>query len=172
MSHPGLGISMPITTAGSQEMQLQCNVREPGAQVGIMARMPGLHRVQSLRLKSLDHGPGAAFLQVSHRDNTSGSMHHLGHRPERGKGLLHECGTPSSNETIEGIARIGRSAMADDRSRNMRSPNRATAWLLQHALKRQVYPQPLELLNHLLGSAHSISPAAFQKGLQVWRVSR
>jgi hypothetical protein len=118
---------MPIAPPGSQEPQLDGDIGEAGAQIWVMAGVPGFHGIQSLGLEALDQSAGATFFQMSGRHHTTGGVDHFGDGSKAGKHLFHECRAAAPNQTIEGIGRVGRPAVAHDRSCDMRPAHRTPA---------------------------------------------
>src|SRR5215216_2210392 len=160
---------MPVTSTGSQESELHGNIGQSRAQIGVVARMTGFHRVQALGFEPLDHGAGAAFLKMRRRNQTTGVMNYVGDRTKGGETLLHEGGAPPADEAVKGIGEVCGSPVADNGARDVRSSKSASGRLLKHAFKREIDPEPVKMLNHLVGSAEAICPAALQERLQIDR---
>jgi len=131
--------------------------------------MTGFHRVQALGFEPLDHGAGAAFLKMRRRNQTTGVMNYVGDRTKGGETLLHEGGAPPADEAVKGIGEVCGSPVADNGARDVRSSKSASGRLLKHAFKREIDPEPVKMLNHLVGSAEAICPAALQERLQIDR---
>ena len=62
VSHTRLRIAMPIAPAGPKQAELEGNVGEARAEIGIVARMARLHRIEPLTFEPLDEGTGPALL--------------------------------------------------------------------------------------------------------------
>jgi hypothetical protein len=156
----GFRVTMPVTAAGPQQPELKRQVGEPWPQVGIMAGMTSLHCVQSFGFQPFEHGPGPMFLEMRHWDHPTGGVDHICHRPERGERLLDEGRFAPSDESVEGIARVSGSSMADDRASDMRPPHGTSRRLLENGFERHLDSQVMETANHFFGSADPIGPAA------------
>jgi hypothetical protein len=144
-------------------------VGESRTKIGIVARVSGLHRIQSLGFESLDTGTGTPFLEMRHRDQATRGVDHIGNRSERRQRLFHESRSPPPDETVEGVARIYGPAVTNDCPSHVRTSNGTAGGFLQHAFERQIYPQPLKLVNHLPGSSNAICPAVLQESFQLGR---
>lgn len=166
MGYAGLRVAVPIASAGSEQTQPERNIGQPSAKIGIMARMPGLHRIQPLPFEPLDESTGASLLEMGNRDYSTGRVDQFRNSLELGKRLLHEGRPPPTEETVERITQVDGAAVPDDRAGDMRPADRATGRFLKHALEREVHTQSPEMLNHFLSPAHPIGPAAFQEGFQ------
>ena len=137
-----------------------------------MAGMAGFDRIKALGFEPLDHGTGATFLEMRHRDQTTRAMDYVGDCTKRGESLLHECRAAPADEAVKGIGKVSRSSVANDGASDVRSSESASGRLLKDAFKWQIHPEPLKMMNHLLGSAHPICPAALQERFQVGRSRR
>ena len=104
---------MPITPAGSQKPQQDCDVSKPGADVRVVTGMPGFDGVQTFTLELLEYNSGTPFLQVGHRDHAACVVDHLGNPLERGQGLLYECRATATKKAIEGIIRVQRASVTN-----------------------------------------------------------
>jgi hypothetical protein len=163
---------MPIAAAGSEEAQVESDVRKLRADVGIVAGVAGFHRVQALGFEPLDHGAGAAFLQMRDRDHSTSLMHHSSHGGKRGQGLVYEGRSPTPQKTIEGIIEARGSAVANDGTSHMGSTHRATAGFLEYALERKIDAKSPQLFHHLTCPSQPVVAAALEKLLQGGRVDR
>ncbi len=99
-------------------------------------------------------------------------MDHICHRLERGERLLDECRFAPSDESVEGIARVSRSSMADDRAGHMGPSHGPARGLLEDAFERHIDAQAVKTANHFLGSADPVGAAALQEAIQVLRPGR
>jgi hypothetical protein len=172
MTEPRLWVSVPITPAGAQQVELERNVRKPGTEIGVMTRVPRLDCVQPFMLQPLEEGPGAPFLQVGHRHHAPGGMHNLGHGVKRRQRFFNERRSAAADETVKGIAGIFGAAMPNDRPRNVGPAHRPAGRFLQHGFKWSLYAQFLEPLHHLPRAAHAICTAALQERVQLGRFRR
>src|SRR5215216_4747344 len=107
---------MPVAAPRSEEAELDGNIGKPRPQVGIVAWVPSLDRVQALSLESFNDLAGTAFLQVRDRDHTSAGMDNGCHLGKAGQRLLHERRAAPSNQPVEGIVGVGGPAMTDQRA--------------------------------------------------------
>jgi hypothetical protein len=86
--------------------------------------------------------------------------------------LLYEGGTTPAEKAVECVTLVDGPTMPDDRSGHVGPAHGATSRLVEHAIERQVHAEALEMLYHLLCSAHSIGATALEKGIQLGRVRR
>src|SRR5215210_4806812 len=126
---------MPIASAGPFEPEPEGDVREPGAQPGVVAGVPGLDRVESLVLEALEKGTGAPLLQVGHGHDATHSVHQVRDLPELRQHLVDEGRTAPADIAIEGLTHVDRAAPADHRTGHMGPSHRATTRLPQHVLE-------------------------------------
>jgi hypothetical protein len=99
-------------------------------------------------------------------DYAAGGVNQLGDGLELRERLLHEGRPTTSEKPIESIAQIDGPPLPNDGSGDVRPTHRATSRFLEHVFERELNTQPLKLLDHFLGSADAIGPAALEEGLQ------
>ena len=51
VSDPRLRVAVPITASGAEQAQPKSDVRETGAQIRVVARVPRFHRIQTIFLE-------------------------------------------------------------------------------------------------------------------------
>jgi hypothetical protein len=170
VGYAGFGITMPITAPGPEQSELKGNVRETSTKVRVMAWMARLYRVEPLAFEPLDEASSSPFLQVSNGNQATGSVDQFRDIPELGKCFLHECRTAAAQEAVKRFTQICRPAVADDGACHMGTANCPAGGFLENTLEREIHSKSLQVLNHFLGSAHPIGPAALEKCLNLLRL--
>src|SRR5829696_1044677 len=157
---------MPITPSGSEQPELENDVRQACTQVGVVTRMAGFHCVQALVLETFDTAAGASFFQMRDRDEPANRMHQFDNSTERRQRFLDESRAMPPKITVESISQIARAAMPDDSSGYMRPAHRCPIRFAQHVVKRDAYPQTLKVRYHRPSPTHTVSSTTLQKAIQ------
>jgi hypothetical protein len=136
-------------------------------QIGIMAGVTGLYRVQALSLQPLNDRPSSPILQMGHRNRPARSMHNTGHSGECRQSLFHERRAPATQKTIERIVEAGSPSVAYNGPSDVRPADGPAPGLVEHGLEWKIDTEPLELIHHFPGPSQPVGPAPLEKGLQL-----
>lgn len=129
------GITMPIASPGPKQAEADGDIGEPRSQIGVMAGVSRLYRVQSFAFETLDESPGATFLEMGYRDQAARAMDYFSDGAELRQRLLDESRPAAPDEPIKSIVRVDGPPVPHDRPRHVRPSDRAPGRFLKHAVE-------------------------------------
>ena len=162
---------MPVAAAGLEQAEPDRNVGEPRAELGRVAGVAGLERVESLALEPLEERARAPLLDVRDRDHPPHRVHQLGDLAEGRERLVDERGPAAANVAVECVGHIDGAALGHDGPRHVRPPHRGAVRLPEHVVEFERDAEPLKPGHHLTPAADAIGAAALEERLQLGRVA-
>src|SRR5512135_149927 len=159
-------VAVPVAAAGAPEAQVEGEFGEPGADVRIVARVPGFHRIEPGLPEVQEHAPAAAILEVGGGDHAAHPVHEVGDLGEAGQRLLHERGPAPAQVPVERFPHAGHLAPAEEGPSHVRPAHGPALGLREHVLVAHRDAQPVEPIHHGPAPARSVGPAVGQEGFQ------
>ena len=170
MGGAGLRIAVPVAAAGPEQAQPERDVGEPGAELPVVTRVPGLHRIEPLELEPLDERAGPPILEVGDGKESPHRVHLGGDFGKLGQDLLHEGGAAAPDEAVERLTHVRGPAPAHDGPGDVRPPDGAAVGVAQDIVEVERDARALSRITISLPAADPVGPAAGQEGFQLGRL--